>query len=173
MTSPIPPIEGRTTLAVSRDRAFTLFTGSFGAWRPREYHIGSAEVADVVLEPHEGGRWFEPHEGGRWFERGVDGSECDWGRVLAWEPPERVLFTWQIGGDWQFDPEPSHASEIEVRFHADAPEQTTIEVEQRHFERLVGGESVHGAIEHGGGGWVALLAAYSRLVATETGDGPT
>jgi uncharacterized protein YndB with AHSA1/START domain len=164
MTSPIPPIEGRTTLAVSRDRAFTLFTGSFGAWWPREYHIGSAEVADVVLEPHEGGRWFE---------RGVDGSECDWGRVLAWEPPERVLFTWQIGGDWQFDPEPSHASEIEVRFHADGPEQTTIEVEQRHFERLVGGESVHGAIEHGGGGWVALLAAYSRLVATETGDGPT
>jgi uncharacterized protein YndB with AHSA1/START domain len=90
--------------------------------------------------------------------------------VLSWEPPERVLFTWQIGGDWQFDPDPTHASEIEVRFHADGPEQTTVEVEHRHFERLVGGEGVHGAIEHGGGGWVALLAAYSRLVAAETGE---
>ena len=124
MTTPIPPIEGKTTVNISRDRAFALFTGSFGSWWPRQYHIGSAEVADVILEPREGGRWFE---------RGVDGSECDWGRVLAWEPLDRVVFTWQIGGDWQFDPDPSHASEIEVRFHADGPEQTTIEVEQRHF----------------------------------------
>jgi uncharacterized protein YndB with AHSA1/START domain len=161
MTTPIPPIEGRTTISLNRDRAFELFTGSFGAWWPRQYHIGSAEVADVILEPREGGRWFE---------RGVDGSECDWGRVLAWEPTERVLFTWQIGGDWQFDPDPAHASEIEVRFHADAPEQTTIEVEHRHFERLVGGEGVHGAIEYGGGGWVALLKAYSQLVANESGS---
>jgi hypothetical protein len=159
MTTPIPPIEGKTTVDLSRDRAFALFTGSIGAWWPRQYHIGAAEVADVVLEPREGGRWFE---------RGVDGSECDWGRVLVWDPTERVLFTWQIGGDWQFDPDPAHASEIEVRFHADGPEQTTIEVEQRHFERLVGGESVHGAIEYGGGGWVALLAAYAQLVATGT-----
>ncbi len=74
-----------------------------------------------------------------------------------------MLFTWQIGGDWQFDPDPSHASEIEVRFHADGPEQTTIEVEHRHFERLVGGEGVHDAIEYGGGGWVTLLAAYSEM----------
>ena len=164
MTTPIPAIEGKTTVNISRDRAFELFTGHFGAWWPRQYHIGAAEVADVILEPREGGRWFE---------RGVDGSECDWGRVLAWEPPERVLFTWQIGGNWQFDPDPAHASEIEVRFHADGPEQTTVEVEHRHFERLVGGEGVHGAIEHGGGGWVALLAAYAQMVGAETGENPT
>jgi uncharacterized protein YndB with AHSA1/START domain len=164
MTTPIPAIEGKTTVNISRDRAFALFTGSFGAWWPRQYHIGQAEVADVILEPTEGGRWFE---------RGVGGSECDWGRVLSWDPPERVVFTWQIGGDWQFDPDPAHASEIEVRFHADGPEQTTVEVEHRHFERLVGGEGVYGAIEHGGGGWVALLAAYSRMVAAETGESPS
>ena len=85
---------------------------------------------------------LESHEGGRWYERGVDGTECDWGRVLAWEPPSRVLFTWQINGDWQFDPDPTHASEIEVRFHADGPAQTTVEVEHRYFERLIGGEGV-------------------------------
>ena len=159
MTDAIPPIEGETTVNVSPDRAFELFTASIGSWWPRQYHIGAADVADVVLEPRVGGRWFE---------RSVDGSECDWGRVLTWDPPERVVFTWQIGGDWQFDPDPDHASEIDVRFHADGPEQTTIEVQQRHFERLVGGESVHGAIEHGGGGWVALLQAFSGLVDTGT-----
>ena len=69
MTTPIPAIEGKTTVTVGRDRAFELFTGHFGAWWPRQYHIGATEVADVILEPHEGGRWFE---------RGVDGSACDW-----------------------------------------------------------------------------------------------
>ena len=110
-----------------------------------QYHIGQAEVAEIILEPHVGGRWYE---------RGVDGSECDWGRVLAWEPPQPVVFTWQINGAWQFDPDPEHASEIEVRFPADGPEQTTVEVEHRHFERLVGGQAIHGAI-NGGGGWAA------------------
>ena len=152
MTAPIPPIQGKTTVEVDQQRGFEAFTASNNTWWPHQYHIGAAEVAEVVLEPRVGGRWYE---------RGVDDSECDWGRVLAWEPPNRVLFTWQINGNWQFDPGPGHASEIEARFHADGPNQTTVEVEHRGFERLVGGESVYGAIEHGGGGWVALLAAYA------------
>jgi len=111
----IPPIEGKTTVNVPVEQAFTVFTESFTAWWPHQYHIGQSDVAEVILESHEGGRWYEI---------GVDGTECDWGRVLVWEPPSRVLFTWQIGGDWQFDPDPAHASEIEVRFHADGPAQT-------------------------------------------------
>lgn len=106
---------------------------------------------------------LEPREGGRWFERGVDGTECDWGRVLTWEP--------EAGGVHLADrrrpavgPDPAHAGEIEVRFHANRPEQTTVEVEHRHLERLVGGDGVYGAIEHGGGGWVALLAAFAEMV---------
>ena len=116
---------------------------------------------------------LEPHEGGRWYECGVDGTECDWGRVLAWEPPHRVLFTWQINGHWQFDPDPDHASEIEVRFHADGPTQTTVEVEHRYFERLVDGQNVHNAIRSGGG-WPALLDSYARTVKdqTSTSAGP-
>ena len=109
------------------EQAFGLFTGEFTAWWPHQYHIGQADVAEVILEPHEGGRWYE---------RGVDGSECDWGRVLVWEPPHRLVFTWQINGSWQFDPDPEHASEIEVLFTEDGPGQTTVEVEHRHFDRL-------------------------------------
>jgi uncharacterized protein YndB with AHSA1/START domain len=152
VTAPIPPIQGKTTVEVDQRRAFEAFTASINSWWPHQYHIGAVEVAEVVLEPRVGGRWYE---------RGVDDSECDWGRVLAWEPPNRVLFTWQINGNWQFDPDPAHASEIEARFRPDGPDQTTVEVEHRHLERLVGGESVYGAIEHGGGGWVALLAAFA------------
>ena len=150
----LPPIEGKTTVNVPVEQAFQVFTASFGSWWPHAYHIGQVEVADVILEPHEGGRWYE---------RGVDGSECDWGRVVAWEAPHRIVFTWQINGSWQFDPEPGHASEIEVRFHADGPAQTTVEVEHRYFERLVDGENVHGAIRSGGG-WPALLDGYAHRV---------
>lgn len=155
--APIPPITGTTTVAVPLIRAFDVFTGSINAWWPHQYHIGQADIADVVLEPRVGGRWFE---------RGVDGSECDWGRVLAWEPPHRVLITWQINGLWQFDPDPDHASEIEARFRADGPDQTIVEVQHRHFERLVAGQSVHDAI-NGGGGWELLLAGYAQTMVAQ------
>jgi uncharacterized protein YndB with AHSA1/START domain len=97
-TAPIPPITGTVTIGVPVEQAFRVFTGSFDTWWPRQFHIGQAEVAEVVLEPHEGGRWYE---------RGVDGTECDWGRVLVWEPPYRLVFTWQISGSFQFDPTPT------------------------------------------------------------------
>jgi uncharacterized protein YndB with AHSA1/START domain len=88
----IPPIRGTITVHVPVERAFRVFTDSFGAWWPPEYHIGHADMADAILEPSEGGRWYE---------RGVDGSECEWGRVLAWEPPHRLVVTWQIDGQWR------------------------------------------------------------------------
>ena len=159
--STTPPLNGAVTVAVPVERAFHVFTASFNTWWPHQYHIGQADVAQIILEPRVGGRWYE---------RGVDGSECDWGRVLAWEPTERVVFTWQIGGDWQFDPDPSRASEIEVRFHADGPAQTTVEVEHRYFERLVDGEGVYGAIRSGGG-WPALLDSYARMVKDQSSTG--
>jgi uncharacterized protein YndB with AHSA1/START domain len=155
--APIPPITGTTTVAVPIAQAFAVFTDSITAWWPHQYHIGQVDIAEVVLEPRVGGRWFE---------RGGDGSECDWGRVLAWEPPHRVLFTWQINGMWQFDPDPEHASEIEALFRADGAEQTIVEVEHRHFERLVAGQSVHGAI-NGGGGWKLLLAGYAKMAGAQ------
>jgi uncharacterized protein YndB with AHSA1/START domain len=154
-TTPISPITGTATVGLPVEQAFTMFTGSFTAWWPHQYHIGQAELAEIILEPHQGGRWYE---------RGVDGSECDWGRVRVWEPPRRVVFTWQINGSWQFDPDPDHASEIEVRFTEAGPEATTVDVEHRHFERLVGGQAVHDAIR-GGGGWAQLLEGYADATA--------
>jgi hypothetical protein len=88
-TESIPPITGAVTVGLPVEQAFRVFTGDFTAWWPHQYHIGQADVAEVILEPHEGGRWYE---------RGVDGNECDWGRVLVWAPPNRLVFTWQISG---------------------------------------------------------------------------
>jgi len=104
--------------------------------------------------------------GGRWFERGVDGSECDWGKVLEWEPPHRLVVTWQINGEWKYDPDPGHASEIEVRFTADGPSQTIVELEHRHLDRLVLAQAIHDGIK-GGGGWGALLELFAATAAKE------
>lgn len=151
----IPPLQGKTTVGVPVQRAFRVFTESFNTWWPPQYHIGQAEMAEAVLEPREGGRWYE---------RGVDGSECDWGRVLVWEPPHRLVVTWQINGQWQYDADPAHASEIEVRFSADGPEQTTVELEHRHLDRLVDGQALSEGIS-GGGGWNAILEAFTKATA--------
>ena len=154
---PIPPLTGTVTVGVPVERAFRVFTDSFHTWWPAQYHIGTAEMAEAIVEPRVGGRWFE---------RGVDGSECDWGRVLAWEPPHRLVVTWQINGQWQYDPDPEHASEIEVRFTADGPGQTTVELEHRLLDRLVGGQALRDGIT-GGGGWTALLELFAKAVANE------
>jgi uncharacterized protein YndB with AHSA1/START domain len=155
--STIPAISGTITVGVPVERAFQIFTESFDTWWPPEYHIGQADIAEAVLEPRVGGRWYE---------KGVDGSECDWGRVLAWEPPYRLVVTWQINGEWQYDPDPERASEVEVRFTADGPGQTTVELEHRHLERLVGGQAMRDAIG-GAGGWSGVLQRYGKAVADQ------
>jgi uncharacterized protein YndB with AHSA1/START domain len=152
--STLPPVGGTITVAVPVERAFAVFTGSFNTWWPPQHHIGQADMAEAVLEPREGGRWYE---------RGVDGSECDWGRVLTWEPPHRLVLTWQINGRWQFDPDPAHASEVEVRFIADGPEQTTVELEHRLLERVVEGAALRDGIS-GGGGWGSLLELFAKAL---------
>jgi len=110
---------------------------------------------------------LEPREGGRWYEQGVDGSQCDWGRVLAWEPPHRLVVTWQINGEWQYDPDPEHASEIEVRFTADGAGQTTVELEHRLLDRLVGGQAIHDVIAVQGGGWTSLLELFAKAATND------
>jgi uncharacterized protein YndB with AHSA1/START domain len=158
MATTLQPIQGTVTVGVPVEHAFRVFTDSFNTWWPAQYHIGQADMAEAILEPHEGGRWYE---------KGVDGSECDWGRVLTWEPPRRLVVTWQINGQWQFDPDPEHASEIEVRFTPDGPGQTTVEVEHRLLERLVDGQALREGIE-GGGGWSALLELFAKAAANQS-----
>lgn len=148
----LPPLTATIAVAAPLERAFGVFTRDFGTWWPPQFHIGGVEMADAILEP-----WA----GGRWFERGVDGTECDWGKVLVWDPPHRVVVTWQINGQWQYDPDPEHASEIEVRFTADGPSQTTVALEHRRIERLVGGEALREGIRQGGG-WKFLLERFAE-----------
>ena len=157
-TSAIPAIRGTVTVGVPVERAFRVFTDSFGIWWPSQYHIGQVDIAEAIMEPRAGGRWYE---------RGVDGSECDWGHVLAWEPPNRLVVTWQIDGEWRYDPDPEHASEIEVRFTADGPGQTVVQLEHRHLDRLVGGQAIHDAIAIQGGGWTSLLELFAKAAANE------
>ena len=158
MTTPtIPPLHGTVTVSVPLEHAFRIFTDSIHTWWPAQYHIGQADMDKAILEPREGGRWYE---------QGVDGSECDWGRVLAWEPPHRLVLTWQINGQWQYDPDPQHASEIEVRFTPDGPEQTTVELEHRLLDRLVDGQAIRDALV-GGGGWTAMLELFAKAAANQ------
>lgn len=141
------------TVAASQQHAFEVFTARFGTWWPREYSIGQADMADFVIEPRAGGRWYEV---------GVDGTECDTGSVTAFEPPDRLVLAWHLDGNWQYDPDPAHASEVEVRFVTEAPDRTRVEVEHRGFERHgAGAEAVRGAVESPQG-WDFCLEHFAR-----------
>jgi uncharacterized protein YndB with AHSA1/START domain len=150
----IPPVQRSVTVSAPVARAFRVFTEAINTWWPDGYHIGAADPAAVTIEPREGGRWYE---------RGVDGSECDWGRVLTWDPPNRLVVTWQINGEWKYDADPAHASEIEVRFTAEGAELTRVDVEHRLFERLVGGQQMRDSVD-ADGGWGTLLDLYAKAV---------
>lgn len=144
------------TVAVSQQRAFEVFTAQFGTWWPKEYSIGAADMADFVVEPKVGGRWYEV---------GVDGTECDTGRVTAFDPPDRLILAWHLNESWQYDPDPAHASEVEVRFVADGPTRTSVELEHRGFERHGGGaDAVRSGVDSPQG-WAYCLERFAERAA--------
>jgi uncharacterized protein YndB with AHSA1/START domain len=102
---------------------------------------------------------MEPREGGRWYERSADGGECDWGRVLAWEPPHRVVLSWEISADWQ--PDPSIDTQVEVRFHAEDERTTRVELEHRGLEAFGARADEMRGIFDSGGGWPGLLERFA------------
>jgi uncharacterized protein YndB with AHSA1/START domain len=118
----------RTEIVVEApvERAFRVFTEQFDRIKPHEHNLLGVDVAETV---------FEPRVGGNIYDRGVDGSECRWARVLAFDPPERVVFSWDIGPTWQLETDPGRASEVEVRFIAETPERTRVELEHRNIDR--------------------------------------
>jgi uncharacterized protein YndB with AHSA1/START domain len=157
MTQSVPNAVRRTiTVAASQARAFEVFTAQFGTWWPRDYQIGAAPMTDFILEPTVGGRWYEIDE---------DGSQCDTGRVLAYEPPARLVLSWQLDAQWQYDPDPSHASEVEVRFIAEGPSRTRVELEHRSFERHgTGAGPIRTSLDQPSG-WTFVLERYASYLA--------
>jgi len=135
--------------------AWEVFTGKMGAWWPlASYKIGKAPAVDAILEPHVGGRWYE---------QGDDGSICQWGSVLAWEPPSRLVLSWTSGADWQYDP--TLKTEIEVRFIADCSDRTRVELEHRHLDRYGAHRDKMRAIFETEGDWGRVLEAFARTAA--------
>ena len=138
------------------ERAFSVFTDGFGTFKPREHNLLDAPIAETV---------FEPHVGGHIFDRGVDGSECRWARVLVYEPPNRVMFSWDISPQWQIENDHDKTSEVDVRFVAEGPERTRVELEHRNLDRHgEGWESERDGV-NGDDGWPLYLDRFAEQVA--------
>jgi uncharacterized protein YndB with AHSA1/START domain len=138
------------------ERAFTMFTEGIDKWFPREYNLLEVDIAERV---------FEPREGGHVYDRGVDGSECHWARVLAYEPPNRVVISWDIDPQWRTEPDPDKTSEVEVRFISEAPDRTRVDLEHRKIERHGDGwEQLRDQLGDPGG-WPGVLDRYAKLLA--------
>ena len=138
------------------ERAFSVFTDGIDSWWPREHTIGEAPLAEIIVEPRAGGRAYSID---------VEGGECDWGRVLRYEPPTRVVLSWDITLQWKPERDPERCSEIEVRFVPEGPERTRVELEHRHFERHGDGwEQMRDAVGSPGG-WTRTLAAFAAAAA--------
>jgi uncharacterized protein YndB with AHSA1/START domain len=148
-------IRKSVTVNAPREHAFNVWTEGFNDWWPSGHHIGEPDMEKAVIE------W---REGGRMYELGVDGSECDWGRVLVYEPPSRIVASWQINAQWQFDPDLERASEYEVRFIEQDEHTTLVEFEHRNLER-------HGAEDaqklytafNQPGGWGGILEGFAKV----------
>ncbi|MGH9105016.1 MAG: SRPBCC family protein [Acidimicrobiales bacterium] len=149
-------VRKQVVTGLSKDQAFRLFTGRFGDFKPPEHNLLGVPIAETV---------FEAHVGGHIFDRGVDGSECRWARVLAYEPPERVVFSWDISPQWQVETDPERASEVEVRFVAEGPERTRVELEHRNIDRHGPGWAAVSDAIGGDAGWPLYLSRYAALVA--------
>jgi uncharacterized protein YndB with AHSA1/START domain len=141
--------------------AWRVFTEKMGSWWPLAYYkIGAAKAVDAVIEPRVGGRWFE---------RGEDDSTCQWGSVLAWEPPSRVVLSWDISADWKYDP--ALNTELEVRFIADGSRRTRVELEHRRLDRYGARRDEMRRIYDTEGDWGRLLAAFAAVAANSSFEG--
>jgi uncharacterized protein YndB with AHSA1/START domain len=148
-------VRSEITVEAPIERAFQVFTREFDRIKPRDHNMLGVDIAESV---------FEPHVGGRVYDRGVDGTECQWARVLAFEPPDRILFTWDISPHWQIETDLDKTSEVEVRFVAESPTRTRVELEHRHLDRH--GEGWQGMAEGVGGadGWPVYLGRLAAAI---------
>ncbi|HEX3763478.1 MAG TPA: SRPBCC domain-containing protein [Kofleriaceae bacterium] len=143
-------VKKQIVVETSQQRAFRTFTDGIDRWWPREHHIGQSPLERMIVEPRVGGRWYSICK---------DGSEVDVGKVVAWEPPQRLVLTWQITAQWQYDP--AFSTEIEVSFIAENPRRTRVELEHRQLERYAAdAEAMKKTFEHDDA-WAASLHAFA------------
>jgi uncharacterized protein YndB with AHSA1/START domain len=157
MTTPAQAtsVHHETVVEAPIERAFTVFTADFGSFKPPEHTLLSVAIAETV---------FEPRVGGHLYDRGVDGSECRWARVLAYEPPDRVVISWDISPQWQIETDPGKTSEVEVRFIADGPDRTRVELEHRNLDRHGDGwEGTRDGVA-ADQGWPLYLRRFADLI---------
>jgi uncharacterized protein YndB with AHSA1/START domain len=150
------PVRTSVTVQAPVQRAFEVFTQEMRSWWPEDHHLLEGELGEMV---------FEPHVGGRVYDRATDGRECTWARVLAYEPPERLVFSWDISPAWELEGDPDRTSEVEVRFVAESESRTRVELEHRHLERHgEGWERMHDVVASPGG-WPKSLAGLAAHLA--------
>ena len=143
------------------DRAFSTFVEGFGDFKPKEHNLLAAPLTTTIFEPRVGGHIYDVAE---------DGSECRWARVLAFEPPDRVVFSWDISPYWQLETDPSHASEVEVRFVPEGDGRTRVELEHRNIDRHgPGWEGVHAGVDDEAG-WTLYLDRYAGLLVARVSE---
>lgn len=148
-------IRSEIVVDAPRDRAFRLFTERFDGIKPREHNMLAVDIAESL---------FEPRAGGRVYDRGVDGSECQWGRVLVYDPPERIVFTWDISPRWAIESDPDRSSEVELRFTSVDDDRTRVVLEHRNLERHVDGWQALRDGVAGDQGWPLYLRRYAEQV---------
>jgi uncharacterized protein YndB with AHSA1/START domain len=149
-TFTIAPVRKMLVVNATQAHAFDVFTNRLDSWWPKGHSIGALPVKQSFIEPRKGGRWYTTHD---------DGSECVVGHMKVWEPPHRIVFSWEISADWK--PDPTVASEVEIIFVAQDARTTRVELEHRNFEALgeKGGEKMRGGVE---GGWSGLLEIFRK-----------
>ena len=152
-TTPVS-ITATTTVEVPIAEAFRFFTDDIGAWWNPDHHILEAPLSHMV---------FEPFVGGNVYDVGTDGSECRWSRVLAYDPPSRVVFSWDIDSHWTAETDHERCSEVEVTFTAEGPSTTRVELRHHHLERH--GDDLLPQLDGLRSGWAGGLDLYAAAIA--------
>jgi uncharacterized protein YndB with AHSA1/START domain len=149
------PVRKTILVQASPERAFAVFTGDFDTWWPSTHHIGKSPMKKAIVEGKPGGRCYTEQ---------VDGTDCEWGTVLVWEPPHRIVLAWQITHEWGYQPDLAQSSEVEVRFTPVGDGSTRVDLEHRHLERHGGGAAAMRTAVDSPSGWGGLLQLFAAQV---------
>ena len=148
---PAVAVKRTLSLEVPVEKAFQVFTEKMGSWWPATHHVGGTPFKEIVMEKRVGGRWYEVN---------IDGVEGDWGHVLAWEPPKRVVLSWHLQPDWSFNADLARSSEVALDFISEGLAATRVEFMHSHIERHGEGHDKMREAVDSPGGWTRVLEAY-------------